>query len=64
MWPRIFILAIVCVSFRGSDALGDSNYPLFSSDDGLSSSKVNEKLTEILALCEQQLKRIDAVDYK
>lgn len=61
MWTRI-ILVVVLVTV-GACALGDSNYPLFNADDGLP-SKVNEKLSEILALSEQQLKRIDAVDYK
>lgn len=65
MWNYILfsVVAVVLVAVEGSYALGDSNYPLFNADDGLP-SKVNEKLSEILALSEQQLKRIDAVDYK
>lgn len=40
--------------------LGDSNFPLFNADEGGSSDKLNK----VLALSEQQLKRIEAIDYK
>lgn len=41
----------------------DPNYPIFNPDDGLPSSSA-EKLTKLLSLSEQQLKRIESVDYK
>lgn len=38
----------------------DPNYPIFNGDEGLTT----EKLNKILSLSEQQLKRIEAIDYK
>lgn len=60
MMLRIVLLCIVGFAI-GVRSLGDSNYPLFNADDGLPST---DKLNKILSLSEQQLKRIEAVDYK
>lgn len=45
-------------------SLGDSNFPIYNADDGLGSSSMDAKLSKILALVEQQMKRIETIDYK
>lgn len=62
---RIFLVCLVIFSVGSKEISAlDSNYPIFNADDGLPSSSSTEKLNKILGLSEQQLKRIEAVDYK
>lgn len=60
----LMCLVGVVIGLRTPDSLGsiDPNYTIFSANEGLTSS--DSKLNKILALSEQIMKRIEAIDYK
>lgn len=56
----MIIRILILLSAVASAMTLDPNYPIFNGDEGLTT----EKLNKILSLSEQQLKRIEAIDYK